>query len=150
MSQEWTIPANGGESKCQWTPYAGRKVCGLVRTVVIRGEEVYVDGEFVGEAGFGKNIRLQPSSSVDLENNKLLENNEILALDNTVKQKERSISQSPIRSLSTITAYNPLYQQNVISVAQFKDKATVNLILDVANRFHNDMGRSFEGLLRVS
>jgi hypothetical protein len=56
MSDEWTIPEDGGFSKAKWTPYAGRKVCGRVRTVVIRGEEVYVDGIFVGNPGVGRNL----------------------------------------------------------------------------------------------
>lgn len=52
------IPQNGGESKAQWTPFAGKSVRGKVRTVVIRGEEVFVDGNFVAQPGFGKNVRL--------------------------------------------------------------------------------------------
>lgn len=73
MAEEWTIPQNGGESKAQWTPFAGRNVKGQVRTVVIRGEEVYVDGNFVAKPGFGKNVRLmeektsrQPSEEREL------------------------------------------------------------------------------------
>ncbi len=45
MSDEWQIPQNGGFSKAQWTPYAGRMVKARVRSVVIHGEEAYVDGE---------------------------------------------------------------------------------------------------------
>lgn len=56
MNDEWTIPAEGGFSKAGWTPYAGHKVCGRVRSVVIRGEEVYVDGIFVGKPGTGRNL----------------------------------------------------------------------------------------------
>lgn len=56
MNEEWTIPSEGGFSKAGWTPYAGHKVCGRVRNVVIRGEEVYVDGIFVGKPGSGRNL----------------------------------------------------------------------------------------------
>lgn len=45
-------------------------VRGKVRTVVIRGEEVFVDGQFTVQPGFGKNIRLvaeQVESIEDLE-----------------------------------------------------------------------------------
>lgn len=56
MSTEWTIPEDGGFSKAGWTPFAGRKVWGRVRTVVIRGEEIYVDGIFVGKPGMGRNL----------------------------------------------------------------------------------------------
>lgn len=56
MSEEWTISEEDGFSKAGWTPYAGRKVCGKVRSVVIRGEEVYVDGVFVEKSGSGRNL----------------------------------------------------------------------------------------------
>lgn len=56
MNDEWTIPEDGGFSKAGWTPYSGQKVCGRVRSVVIRGEEVYVDGIFVGKPGTGRNL----------------------------------------------------------------------------------------------
>ena len=63
MQERWTIPSDGGESKCQWTPYAGWEVQGRIRTVVVRGEEVYVDGRFVIDAGYGVNVRLEENES---------------------------------------------------------------------------------------
>ncbi|KAI6219197.1 CAD protein [Aphelenchoides fujianensis] len=60
--EEWTIPEHGGQSKAQWTPFAGRRVCGRVRTVVIRGEEVFVDGNYVTHPGIGCNIRTIPTA----------------------------------------------------------------------------------------
>lgn len=44
LNEEWTIPQKGGQSKAGWTPFAGRKIVGKVHNVVIRGEEVFVDG----------------------------------------------------------------------------------------------------------
>ena len=38
LNEEWVIPKAGGFSKAKWTPYAGRKMKGNVRTVVIRGK----------------------------------------------------------------------------------------------------------------
>ena len=61
MNERWVIPSDGGESKAGWTPYAGFDVRGSVRTVVIRGEEVLVDGDIIGHPGFGKNLRLSKS-----------------------------------------------------------------------------------------
>ncbi len=44
-------------TKVKWTPFEGKRVQGLVRRVVIRGETVFQDGECVTQPGFGKNIR---------------------------------------------------------------------------------------------
>jgi len=44
-------------TKVKWTPFEGKRVQGLVRRVVIRGETVFQDGECLAQPGFGKNIR---------------------------------------------------------------------------------------------
>lgn len=67
MNEQWVIPASGGESKCQWSPYAGYAVIGQIHTVVIRGEEVFVDGRFINRPGFGKNVRLASNINVEKE-----------------------------------------------------------------------------------
>lgn len=45
MDTFYTIPKQPKQSKCKWTPFAGRQVCGAVRRVVIRGEIAFIDGE---------------------------------------------------------------------------------------------------------
>ena len=45
IDEEWTIPASLPHSKCKWTPFAGRRVVGRVKRVVLRGEIAYVDGK---------------------------------------------------------------------------------------------------------
>ena len=44
-------------SKIGWTPYAGRRVRGLITTTLVRGRVVYRDGEVVGEPGWGRQAR---------------------------------------------------------------------------------------------
>jgi carbamoyl-phosphate synthase/aspartate carbamoyltransferase/dihydroorotase len=44
-------------SRCGWTPFEGWQVRGLVKQVLLRGEEVYKDGKVLAEPGFGKNVR---------------------------------------------------------------------------------------------
>ena len=56
LDTEWTIPDAMPFSKCGWTPFAGCKVYGSVKRVILRGEVVYVDGQVVAEPGYGKNI----------------------------------------------------------------------------------------------
>lgn len=44
---EYTIGADGYESKCGWSPFDGLKACGKVETVVIRGKKVVENGKVV-------------------------------------------------------------------------------------------------------
>ena len=44
-------------SKIGWTPYAGRRIRGLVTTTLVRGRIVFNDGEVVGEPGWGRQAR---------------------------------------------------------------------------------------------
>jgi carbamoyl-phosphate synthase/aspartate carbamoyltransferase/dihydroorotase len=55
--EAWQIHAAGTFSRCGWTPFEGRKVKGRVRRVVLRGSEVFCDGQVLAPPGFGKNIR---------------------------------------------------------------------------------------------
>lgn len=64
-SERWRIPKDGGFSKAGWTPFAGREVCGRVKTVVIRGVPIYVDGNFLVSPGFGTNVRLNVKDNED-------------------------------------------------------------------------------------
>ncbi|GIY55598.1 CAD protein [Caerostris darwini] len=56
LDEEWVIPAETSFSKAHWTPFTGRKVKGLVRRVVLRGEVAFVDGQVLSEPGTGQNI----------------------------------------------------------------------------------------------
>lgn len=57
MDDEWVIPNSTKFSKAQWTPFAGFPVKGSVKRVVLRGEPIYVDGEMIGNIGYGQNVR---------------------------------------------------------------------------------------------
>jgi len=45
LDEEWTIPSAPPFSKAQWTPFAGMRVVGRLKRVVLRKKLVYVDGE---------------------------------------------------------------------------------------------------------
>jgi carbamoyl-phosphate synthase/aspartate carbamoyltransferase/dihydroorotase len=53
----WEIHAAGQLTRCGWTPFEGRPVRGRLRRVVLRGQEVYRDGEVLAQPGAGLNIR---------------------------------------------------------------------------------------------
>lgn len=54
---EYEIRAGEMKSRCGWTPFEGWKVKGRARKVILRGREVFRDGEVLAEPGFGKDVR---------------------------------------------------------------------------------------------
>ncbi|MBN1147590.1 MAG: amidohydrolase family protein [Anaerolineales bacterium] len=44
-------------TRCGWTPFEGWKVRGRLRRVVLRGREVYRDGQALAPPGFGRGLR---------------------------------------------------------------------------------------------
>lgn len=58
IGEEWTIPSAMTYSKAQWTPFAGMKVNGCVRRVVLRGETVVIDGKVLAAPGAGQDVRM--------------------------------------------------------------------------------------------
>ena len=45
IDDEWIIPKAMKFTKSKWTPFAGRRVKGSVRRVVLRGDVAYIDGQ---------------------------------------------------------------------------------------------------------
>lgn len=54
--REWTITDESVLSKIGWTPYNGRTITGAVTRTMVRGTDVWIDGEIVGRAGHGRQI----------------------------------------------------------------------------------------------
>lgn len=54
LDREWTITHDSVLSKIGWTPYDGRTIRGAVARTLVRGTDVYVDGEVVGVPGHGR------------------------------------------------------------------------------------------------
>jgi carbamoyl-phosphate synthase/aspartate carbamoyltransferase/dihydroorotase len=54
---EWEIKAANTFTRCKWTPFEGRKVRGRIRRVVLRGKDIYRDGQVLAQPGSGRNIR---------------------------------------------------------------------------------------------
>lgn len=55
----WEIRAAELRSRCGWTPFEGWPVKGRVRRVVLRGREVYREGQILAPPGYGQNVRPQ-------------------------------------------------------------------------------------------
>ena len=53
LDREWTITNDTVLSKIGWTPYHGRTITGAVDRTLVRGTDVWVDGEVVGRPGHG-------------------------------------------------------------------------------------------------
>jgi len=54
LDRKWTITNDSVLSKIGWTPYDGRTITGAVDRTLVRGVDVWVDGEVTGEPGHGK------------------------------------------------------------------------------------------------
>ena len=54
---EYEIRSVDLNSRCGWTPFEGWQVRGRVMRVVLRGQDVYKDGQVLSEPGYGRNIR---------------------------------------------------------------------------------------------
>lgn len=54
VDREWQITNESVLSKIGWTPYHGRTVKGAVVRTLVRGTDVWVDGEVTGQPGHGK------------------------------------------------------------------------------------------------
>ncbi len=53
----YTLGDDGLFTRCGWTPFAGLKVQGRVRRVVLRGQTAYEDGQIRVRPGFGQVVR---------------------------------------------------------------------------------------------
>ena len=54
LPQSYVISKADLKTKCGWNPFEGMTVAGRVRRVVLRGQEVFKDGEIVAQAGSGQ------------------------------------------------------------------------------------------------
>ncbi|HEY5573637.1 MAG TPA: amidohydrolase family protein [Anaerolineales bacterium] len=53
----WEIRAANSHTRCGWTPFEGWKVRGRLRSVTLRGRQVFKDGRVLAPPGYGRNIR---------------------------------------------------------------------------------------------
>lgn len=53
---EYELSNDGLQTKCGWTPFAGRRVIGKVQKVTIRGSVVYENGQVLAKPGSGQII----------------------------------------------------------------------------------------------
>jgi dihydroorotase-like cyclic amidohydrolase len=51
------ITAKTMQTRASWTPYEGRKVRGVVRQVVLRGQIAFQEGQVKAPQGFGRRMR---------------------------------------------------------------------------------------------
>jgi carbamoyl-phosphate synthase/aspartate carbamoyltransferase/dihydroorotase len=52
----WEIRAANSHTRCGWTPFDGWKVRGRLRSVTLRGRQVFKDGRVLAPPGYGRNI----------------------------------------------------------------------------------------------
>lgn len=57
LGERYNLKSEGLETKCGWTPFEGEEVQGKVKTVYIRGEKVFDNGQILASPGSGKILR---------------------------------------------------------------------------------------------
>jgi carbamoyl-phosphate synthase / aspartate carbamoyltransferase / dihydroorotase len=117
LDTEWTIPNEMPFSKCKWTPFAGLKVFGLVRRVILRGEVVYVDGQILVKPGYGKNIASVSRKEVKLSGPKVELKNEIIP-PKLVISSEQDVDLLNDKNITQPTN-SPSYLSELISKKKF-------------------------------
>jgi dihydroorotase-like cyclic amidohydrolase len=55
--EKWEIEAKNLFTRCAWTPFEGIHVIGKVKRVILRGQEVFQDGQVLASPGIGLNLR---------------------------------------------------------------------------------------------
>ncbi|VDO98634.1 unnamed protein product [Soboliphyme baturini] len=85
LDQCWKVPGQMKYSKAGWTPFSQMRLYGTVRRVLLRGEEVFVDGKILVKPGFGRNVK-----SMVIDGQKPVNASEVM-----VKEKKFS----PVKSL---------------------------------------------------
>ena len=123
LDDEWVIPAALPYSKCQWTPFAGLKVYGAVRRVVLRGEVVFVDGQVLIKPGYGQNIASMPTVKPQRSLTQKLFNKNVSVPDLKVDDTTMNATTA---TTTTLKAPSPLFTNSNIltpsSVAQLNKR----------------------------
>jgi carbamoyl-phosphate synthase/aspartate carbamoyltransferase/dihydroorotase len=103
LDEEWTIPESPAFSKAGWTPFAGMRVTGKVKRVVLRGEVVYVDGQLLAKPGFGQDIRSSKDHHPVSTN---LKAQKVVAIMEKTDRDQPEQQQAPWRSRASSASYN--------------------------------------------
>ena len=57
LNEEWEVCGADLQSQCGWSPFEGMRLRGKVRSVVLRGQCVYANGQVLAAPGSGRDIR---------------------------------------------------------------------------------------------
>ncbi|VDK42313.1 unnamed protein product [Anisakis simplex] len=156
LEDEWTIPETGGQSQAGWSPYAGKTLKGRVKTVVLRGEEAYVDGNFVVQPGYGHNVRLDEQKESKVNAKKLYAGDgdtslgtvdnltdELTLQTGLVSSPEKSAEQSR-RVSPTIRAppFDELFKQRAFFTSvDGMSKEMCSVVFDLAAKYKRDVAK---------
>ncbi|KAJ8319882.1 hypothetical protein KUTeg_001469 [Tegillarca granosa] len=110
LEKSWVIPDAMRFTKSKWTPFAGKKVTGQVRRVVLRGEVAYIDGEVLVKPGFGVDVKsYAPQSVRQTSSDQLQVQIPITQYSNSQPSSEPS---SPRKTVPSV-AFHPKVSRNI-------------------------------------
>lgn len=126
MEHKWILPDKLPYTKCGWSPFAGMKVQGLVRRVVLRGKSVYVDGEILSNKGFGRDIREEYNvSNKDMSCMKASDSKflELMIPDNNEKRmEEKRIDKVKINNLLSVEQLDRKFLRELFHLSDDMEK----------------------------
>ena len=61
LEREWTLSLDDLFSRHKQSPFEGMTLKGAVERTIVRGQTIYLDGEFQVEPGYGQLIRREPA-----------------------------------------------------------------------------------------
>jgi carbamoyl-phosphate synthase / aspartate carbamoyltransferase / dihydroorotase len=132
MDEELVIPMKSKYSKCDWNPFAGKKVYGAVKRVVLGGKLVYVDGTIVSEGPMGKNVIKPHKQDICNVHENLVEVPLISNNPFSTSITNETIVQYDWDAVHKLRKKLKLH--HVLSASQF-DRETLSLIFDLSDIF---------------
>lgn len=136
LNHEYVLGEKTAFTKCGWTPFTGKKVKGIVRAVVLRGKTVFMDGEIIGNKGYGLNVaNIDKSIDTSLLN--------VSSEDSHIEYSRIADSHrlpTPKLSEKVYTEPSPLFGLSLISTSQFtmeSGRDILKLIFEKADEMKN-------------
>lgn len=139
MDETWTI----GESffsKSNWSPFAGKKVRGRVRRVVLRDKLAFVDGQVLLSPSFGK--EMYPTSEPGRRSGSFIEHSEhALPTPQKIATTEPGTVEAPLKEKSIylngssfVSELEELRGVNILTVATFK-REVLHPLFNLAQKY---------------
>ncbi|KFD57517.1 hypothetical protein M513_01620 [Trichuris suis] len=150
LDESWVVPAQTQFCKSGWTPFSGRKLKGVVKRVVLRGAEAYIDGRVLVSPGTGKNVfSLSTSQVIEAPAASLLEQSMLSLGTETTVKATTSLPGAQIQVPPLLPrARNSIAGQHIISAEMF-DRQMLKELFSLTKSYMLNVKADKKSLLSV-